>query len=253
MKLIKELRSRFGAILADAANASSNWENRPYHFYLIFGQIDEKESPWITDNWKSDFESYFDLLIKQTENIKETGIRAVKYKPEKRVSKKDNKEFIYHSDIKLGRLKWDEKSHEKWTTPDNIESHFLNFELWNPIWTICDKRQSPPDIYITISNERDFEKERDLKFGYFIVVAIGTNLKIDSKPILKALSERINAKATILKTRKWGKPEKAGRWTFGNWIQDTFSNGIYDGKNMHEFDFDKLEFEPVWEVIYRQR
>jgi hypothetical protein len=67
------------------------------------------------------------------------------------------------------------------------------------------------------------------------------------------LSERINAKATILKTRKWGKPEKAGSWTFGNWIQDTFSNGIYREKNMHKFDFEELEFEPVWEVIYRQR
>jgi hypothetical protein len=253
MKLIKELRNRFSDIFVDATNASSSWENRPYDFYLIFGQIDENESPWITAKWKSDFEPYFGLLIKQTENIRETGIRAVKYKPEKRVSKEDNKEFIYHSDIKLGRLKWDEKSHEKWTISDKIESHFLNFELWNPIWTICDKRQSPPDIYITISNERDFEKERDIKFGYFIVVAIGKNLKIDSKPILKALSERINAKATILKTRKWGKPEKAGSWTFGNLIQDTFSSGIYEGKNMHEFDFDKLEFEPVWEVIYRQR
>lgn len=253
MKLIHELRNKIAGIFADATNASSSWKNRPYDFYLIFGQIDDNESPWITANWKSDFEPYFDLLIKQTENIKETGIRAVKYKPEKRISKKDNKEFIYHSDIKLGRLKWDEKSHEKWTTPDSMESHFVNFELWNPIWTICDKRQSPPDIYITISNERDFEKERDIKFGYFIVIAIGENLKIDSKPILKALSERINAKATILKTRKWGQPEQAGSWTFGNSIQDTFSSGIYEKKNMHEFDFDKLQFEPVWEVIYRQR
>lgn len=252
MKLIQELRNRFSDIFADATNANSSWGNRPYDFYLIFGQIDDDKSPWITTNWKSDFEPYFDLLIKQTQNIRETGIRVVKYKPEKRISKKDNEEFIYHSEIKLGQLKWDEKSHAKWTIPDNMESNFLNFELWNPIWTICDKRQSPPDIYITISNERDFEKKRDIKFGYFIVIAIGKNLKIDSKTIIKALSERINAKATILKTRKWGKAEKAGCWTFGNSIQDTFSSGIYERENMHEFDFDKLKFEPVWEVIYRQ-
>jgi hypothetical protein len=229
------------------------WDNRPYDFYLIFGQNDESKSPWIAANWKSDFEPYFDLLIKQVDNAKETGIRAIKYKPEKRVSKKDNKEFIYHSDVKLGRLKWDEKSHKKWTTPNNVENFFLSFELWTPIWTICDKRQSPPEIYITISNERDFENKRDIKFGYFIVVAIAKNLKLDSKPILKDLSERINSRATILKTRKWGKTEKAGNWTFVNWIQDTFSNGIYKGKNLHSFDFDELEFEPIWEVIYRQK
>jgi hypothetical protein len=228
-------------------------DNRPYDFYLIFGQNEEGKWPWITNNWKSDFEPYFDLLIKQVDNGKETGIRAIKYKPEKRVSKKDNQEFIYFSEVKLGRLKWDEKSHEKWTIQNNVDNYFLNFELWTPIWTICDKKQSTPDIFITISNERDFENKRDIKFGYFIVVAIAKSLKLDSKPILRELSEKIESKITILKTRKWGKPEKAGNWTFVNWIQDTFSNGIYKGKNLHSFDFDELEFEPIWEVIYRQK
>jgi len=228
------------------------WESRPYDFYLIFGQTDENKSPWITTNWKSDFEPYFDMLIKQAGNAKDTGIRAIKYKPETRVSKKDNKEFVYHSDIKLGRLKWDDKSHEKWTTPNNVENYFLNFELWTPIWTICEKRQSPPDIFITISNERDFEDKREIQFGYFIVIAIAKNLKLNSKPILRELSERTSPKATILKTRKWGKTEKAGNWTFVNWIQDTFSNGIYKGQSLHSLDFNELEFEPIWEVIYKK-
>lgn len=252
MKLIKELGSKFADLYDSLTNADSSW-CRQYDFYLIFGQKDPNKSPWITNNWKSDFEPYFDLLIKQSKNLKQTGIRAIKYKPEKRVSKKDNKEFIYHTDIKLGRLKWDEKSHEKWTVDNNLENYFLNFELWTPIWTICDKKQTAPDIYITISNERDFENKRDIKFGYFIVVSIAKSLKLDSKPILRELSEKINSKATILKTRRWDKPENAGNWTFVNWIQDTFSNGIYEGKNLHSFDFDKLEFEPIWEVIYRQK
>ncbi len=49
-----------------------------------------------------------------------------------------------------------------------------------------------------------------MKFGYFIVVAIAKNLKIDSKVALKEMSERMNSKATIVKARKWGRPEKAG-------------------------------------------
>jgi len=253
MKSIKELGNKFISLYDNLTNAESSWENRQYDFYLIFGQTDENKSPWITANWKSDFEPYFDLLVKQNEILKETGIKATKYKPEKRISKKENKEFVYHSDIKLGRLKWDEKSHEKWTIASNTENYFLDFELWSPIWTICEKRQSPPEIYISISNERDFENKRDIKFGYFIVVAIAKSLKLDSKPILKELSERINSKATILKTRRWGKPEKAGNWTFVNWIQDTFSNGIYKEKNLHSFDFDDLEFEPIWDVIYRHK
>ena len=78
-------------------------------------------------------------------------------------------------------------------------------------------------------------------------------MKIDSKPVLKELSERINSKATILKTRKWGSADKVGDWTFVNWIQDTFSNGIYKGQDLHSFDFTELEFKPVWEVVHRQK
>lgn len=229
MKSIKELGNKFINLYENLTNADSSWENRQYDFYLIFGQTEENKSPWVTTNWKSDFEPYFDLLIKQNVILKETGIRVTKYKSEKRISKKENEEFVYHSDIKLGRLKWDEKSHEKWTMTNTTEKYFLDFELWSPIWTICEKRQSPPEIYISISNERDFENKRDIKFGYFIVVAIAKSLKLDSKPIMKELSEKINSKATILKTRRWGKPEKAGNWTFVNWIQDTFST-VYTKK-----------------------
>ncbi len=252
MKITKELGQKFVNLFDNLTNADSNW-NRKYNFYLIFGQTDENKSPWKADIWKSDFEPYFDLLIKQTENFRDIGIKAIKYKTEKRIYKKTNKEFITHSDIKLGRLKWDEKSHEKWTIANNIENYFLRFELWKPNWTICEKQQTPPDIYITISNERDFKNKRDVKFGYFIVVAIAKNLKTDPNPILSELSEKINSKATILQTRRWNKPENAGNWTFANWIQDTFSNGIYKGQNLHNFNFEELEFEPIFQVIYRQK
>jgi len=253
MSLIKKARQLISDKLDALSQLDIGWSNRPYHFYLIFGQNEENKSPWIKSNWEENFEPYFDLLIRQTKTPNETGIRAIKYKPENRIAKKDNKEFTYHSEIKLGRLKWDSKSHDKWTTQNNIDNYFLNFELWTPIWTVCEKRASPPDIFITISNERDFENKRHIQFGYFIIVAIAKNLKIDSKPILRELSEKINSKVTVLKTRKWGKPENSGNWTFVNWIQDTFSNGIYKEQNLHSFDFDELEFEPVWEVIYRQK
>jgi hypothetical protein len=252
MKIIKELGNKFVELYDSITNTDSSWD-RLYDFYLIFGQTDENNSPWVTTNWKSNFEPHFDSLIKQIGNSNDTGIRAVKYKPEKRISKKDNEEFTYHADVKLGRLKWNEKSHEKWTIPNNIEYYFSNFELWNPIWTICDKRQSPPDIYITISNERDFENKRNVEFGYFIVIAIAKNLKINSKSILEELSKKINSKATILKKRRWSKPETVGNWTFVNWIQDTFSNGIYKGQNLHLIDFDSIEFEPTWELIHREK
>lgn len=245
------LLNKFSNLYNSLTKTDYGW-NRIYDFYLIFGQTDENKFPWITSNWKSDFEPYFDTLIKKTENSKETGIRAVKYIPEKRFSK-NNEEFIYHTEVKLGRLKWDEKSHDKWTIPDNTENYFQNFELWTPIWTICEKKQSPPDIYITISNQQDFENKTNVQFDYFIVIAIAKDLKIDSKTIVKELSEKINSKATILKTRRWNKPEKAGNWTFRNAIQDTFTSGLYQDKNIQDFEFNELIFEPEWEIIYREK
>jgi hypothetical protein len=250
MSIIEKAKQSISNKLDALSQLEIGWDNRPYDLYLIFGQNEESKFPWIKSNWAVNFEPYFDLLLKQTETFKETGIRAIKYKPEKRITKKDNQEFIYHSEMKLGRLKWDINSHEKWTTLNIADSYFLNFELWTPIWTVCEKRGSPPDIFISISNERDFKNKRDIQFGYFIVVAIAKDLRIDSKQILRELSEKINSKITVLKTRKWGKPEKAGNWTFVNGIQDTFSSGIYEGQNLHTLNFNELEFQPVWEIIY---
>lgn len=250
--MLKKLGNKFVRIYDNLTNADSGWD-RKYDFCLIFGQTEETKSPWKSNIWKSDFEPYFDLLIKQTENLKENGIKVLKYNVENRISKKNNKEFKYHSEIKLGKLKWDEKSHDKWTIADRIDNQFLNFEFWKPIWTICDKKQMPPDIFITISNERDINNKRNIKFGYFIVIAIAKNLNIDFKPILSDLSEKINSKATIVKTRRWSKPEKAGDWTFGNSIQDTFSNGIYKSQDVHNFEFDQLNFEPEFEIIYKHK
>ena len=103
------------------------------------------------------------------------------------------------------------------------------------------------------SNERNFDNQRDLQFGYFIVIAVAENLNIEAKSIISELSQKVNAKAAVLKKRKWGTPEKAGKWIFKNGIQDTFSTGIYEEKDLHHLNFGELEFEPVWEIIYQEK
>lgn len=251
--MIEKVINLFKSIYDEYNQPDNGWYYKPYDFYLIFGQQEESQSPWIKSNWESNFEPYFDKLIKQTEDANKTGVRVLRYKPEKRIAKKDKKEFIYHSEIKLGRLNWDSKSHCKWTIESNLGNFFRDIEIWTPRWTICETRDSPPDIFITITNERDFEEKRRIKFGYFIVIAIAKNLKIDSRPVIKEMSEKINSKATVVKARKWGKPDKSGNWKFVNWIQDTGSNGIYQEQNLHAFDFEEIKFEPVWEIIYKEK
>jgi len=251
--MIEKVKNLIKSKLDKFNQLDNGWNNRPYDFYLIFGQNDESQSPWIKSNWENNFEPYFNELIKRTGIANKTGIRAVKYKLEKGIAKKDKNEFVYHSEINMGRLNWDSKSHNLWTIESNLKNYFQKIEIWTPRWTICENRDSPPDIFITISNERDYEDRREIKFGYFIVVAVAKNLRIDSKPVLKEMSEKINSKATIVRARKWGKPEKLGNWTFLNWIQDTFSNGIYEERNLHSYDFEELIFEPIWEIIHKEK
>jgi hypothetical protein len=248
-----KLSDRISSFYEKLTNADLSWTNRPYDFYLLFGEKDETQSPWIKSNWNSNFKPYFDAILNQTAANKEVGIRVNKYKAEKRISQKDNKEFIYHSEIKLGRLKWDDKSHDKWTIENDKEEYFQSLELWSPIWTVCEKRQTPPEVFISISNQRDFENSRDIQFGYFMVIAIAKSLNIETKSILQELAEKANTKAAILKKRRWGIPEKEEKWNFENGIQDTFSNGIYNEHDLHTLNFDDLEFEPVWEIIYPQK
>ena len=233
-------------------NADLSWKNRSYDFYLLFGDEDASKSPWLKWNWNSNFKPYFDAIINQVGDNKKIGIRVNKYKIETKISRKDNKEFIYHSEIKLGRLKWDDKSHDKWTIENANEEYFQNFEIWSPIWTVCEKCNTPPEIFISISNERNFDNSRNIQFGYFIVIAIAKSLNVDIKSILFELSKKVNAKATIIKKRRWGIAEKEGKWIFRNGIQDTFSSGIYE-EDLHILKFEELEFEPVWEIIYQNK
>jgi hypothetical protein len=253
MTFIKKIKKDLTDLYDKLSQADKNWQNRPYEFYLILGQNESDKFPWIKSNWDSSFEPYFDFLLKQTVNFDQTGIRVTKLAPEKRIAKKDKKEFTYLSEIKLGKLRWDSTSHSKWTIMDNTDSYFQSFELWAPIWTVCEKRDFPPEIYISITNQNNFEKDKKIQFGYFVVIAVAKNLNIDTKQIIKELSVKINSRITVVKTRRWGMPENVGDWTFVNWIQDTFVGGIYKGENIHSFNLNELKFEPVWEIIYREK
>jgi hypothetical protein len=227
--------------------------NRPYDYYIIFGQEDESYSPWLKSVWHSKVEPHLNRLLEQSAHIGETGIHVMKHKRLVGVDKKTKEEFAYYTDAeKLGRLTWNSKSHEKWTLATNAEEFFFNFELWTPRKTICDKTDSTPDVLIRLSNARNFDNTSPIQYGYTIIVAIAQIAQIDSKSIIKELSESINAKATVLRTRRWGKPETAGKWKWHNWIPDTYSAPTYEEKFLDVLEFDELPFEPAFEVIYKR-
>jgi len=223
---------------------SKDFLKRKYGFYLFFGETEDNQLPWKNDIWDSQIEPLIDKILVKSPDYKNTGIRVLKYQ------KQPNSDC--YKDLKLGRLRWEKKSHEKWTVQNENDILFQHFELWTPIWTMCEKSSFAPDIFITINNEEDFTKNKDRQFNVFAVLAIATDLNADCKEAILELSKKLHSKKTVFQTRKWseGKKDKEKNWIFHNWIQDTFSNGIYRDGNLHNFNFKDIVFEPYWETVY---
>jgi hypothetical protein len=226
---------------------NSGWNKRVYHFYLIFGEIINGKEPWFEEEWSNNFQPLFDKIIQISLNSKDTGLRVLEYK-------KINETDKYYKEYKLGKLRWDEKSHNKWTLKNNDPRLFAHFESWTPLWTICEKNNLSPDIYFSISNEANIYESR--QFDTLVTLAISDDIgKIPMELILK-LSKIFNSKKTVYNKRKWGEGKKDDmrKWYFINSILDSDSLGIYKDKdiknlNIHTIDFNKIVFEPYWEII----
>jgi hypothetical protein len=197
------------------------WSKRRYRFYLILGEVQD-DKPWHSNEWNEIYEPLLSQILNHSPECKNTGVRVLEYK-------KDNIDSEYYKELKLGRLRWDKKSHQKWTMEAKSEIKFNHFESWTPIWTICDKTNSAPDIFVSIQNEEVYKKRLNLQFDIFMVIAIAEDLNIDCNSIIVELSKKSKSKITICHTRQWseGKKDKDKNWKFYNWIQDTYSNGIY--------------------------
>ncbi len=223
-------------------NDYKDWSYRKYSFNLFFCESTDGNLPWNYQVWDKHIEPLIDEILKQSPEYKNTGIRVLKYQKQG--------DSNYYKDLKLGRLRWDKKSHEKWTVREEDNIHFDQFELWTPIWTICERLDFPPDIFIKIENEKKINDNRDKQFDVFMILAIATDLNIEYKDMIVELSKRMGSLKTVSQIRKWSKSNKDKNWTFHNWIQDTWTNGIYKGQSLHDFDFDKIVFEPYWEIVY---
>jgi hypothetical protein len=223
---------------------------RKYHFYIIFSEIIDNKIVWSKTDWANIFEPLFQEILNISPDFKNTGVRVLAYK-------RENEQSEYFTDVKFGRLKWDNKSHEKWTVDNNTNFNFANFESWTPIWTICEKNDAAPDIYVSVSNEHSTNKNISCQFDVFTVIAIAEDLNSNCRDLIIELSKQLNSKRTVCNIRLWseGKKDKSKNWEFINWIQDTDSYGIYknyESNNLHETDFQDIEFEPYWETIYKK-
>jgi len=226
--------------------ASVSWA-REYDFYLFFCKTENGQYPWNRDVWNNHIQPVIDKIITNSPHYKDTALKVFKYE-------KPN-DIEYYKEVKSGRLRWNSKSHDKWTISDKEDIYFGSMELWTPIWTECDKKQLPPDIFLKIENEEFNYKHKELQFNIFVILAVARDLNIHCNETIAELSEALFSLQTVCQLRRWDKPktDKEKNWTFSNWVQDTTSNGIYRNKGLHNFDFNDIVFEePFWQTIYRK-
>jgi len=228
-----------------------NFNARQFRFYLIFGNENENNEPWKEENWKNIYEPSFRQILNFSNYFDKTALRVLEYS-------KKNKDDQFFSVEKLGKLTWNDKSHQKWVIKTNDDKKFRHFASWTPIWTICEKINNSPDIYISIWNEiPSFNKSsnHNMNFNFLITIGIAVDLEIHCTEIIQNLSQKINAKRTVFNTRPWGKGklDETETWEFINSIQDTISYGIYkkgETADIHNIPFNDLQFEPYWEIIH---
>ncbi len=224
-----------------------NWDNKKYHFYLLFVDVIKGKEPWTKKEWDDNIQPVFNKIIQLSIHYKKTSLDVLAYK------QRPNSE--YFDKVKFGKLEWDEKSFNKWTiSDDNKDLNFHALNCWTPRRAECEKTDSPPDIYFNIWNEKRLPLKDKIKFDSMLVIAISEELDYKASEEILELSKILNTKRTVYKIRPWGRiqdPEKKDKWIFINSIQDTNSFGIYRGGSLdiHDIKFEELEFEPYWTSI----
>lgn len=222
---------------------------RKFDFYIIFGDIQNNLPLWSKELWIAKTEPLLRQLLELSTSKDNTGVRVLEYDC-KSVTEK------YMSEVKLGKLKWDEKSHEKWTLKQNDTELFSHFQSWTPIWSVCEKIDKSPDVYIAISNEKRLSlgDDKGYQFDYLIIIAVAKDLNYETKSTVKNIASALQAKKTIYSERTWGrgKIDKTGQWDYRTSIQDISSYGLYknhEALDLHDIEFTEIEFTPYWEVI----
>lgn len=216
-----------------------------YRFYLVFSTNEKGRTPWHKSEWYSRVEPVLQRLISASAHRKDLSIKVQSVEDDK----------PYFKDIKHGRLGWKKESFDKWTLSDESKAIVCEVEIVVPRHSVCERMEMNPDIFISMQTENPLSTRTGMAqfhFDVFTVVAVKADLDLDHQSQMVEFSKAMNAEITIYRNRSWDSGLKRGNWTFSNGIMGTWTNGIYKGRSLHEFDLSELQFEPVFEVIYKK-
>lgn len=209
--------------------------------YDVFVLLAAPDAPglWQSDQW-TPFAAALAPVLAQTRSEGKgrgkAGVRSHQYNPQGKL-------------IAFGRMGWDDKSQARWTHgPDTSGARFMSLEAWAPTWTVCEKDDLAPDLFISLFNEPLLNAAgRPLLFGQRLVCAIATDLGADAAATMRqamtALARQQQAPVFLHARRPWGKAALGG---FGSAIQDLALTDLFKLGDVHARPLDASTFRGQW-------
>lgn len=210
---------------------------RDYAVYLLLAAPDAP-GLWNAAQWMP-FAAAITPVVAQARGGK-AAVRSHQYNPKGR-------------SIPFGRLGWNDKSHAKWAhTPATSDARFMSLEAWAPAWTVCEKENQAPDLFLALANESLLGLPgKTLQFSQRLVCAIATDMGDDAAATLRlALAQLATQQQAVLfaHTRcQWGHPSGYGGFTRA--IQDILIGGLFRQDDPHAQPLDAAAFQQTWTRI----
>lgn len=206
--------------------------------YEVFLLLAAPASPglWQQEQW-TPFADAVNGIVAQARG--KGAVRSLQYNPAGKL-------------IAFGRMGWDARGHAKWThTPATTDARFMSLEAWAPAWTICEKDDLAPDLFISLFNEDYLNHAgKPLLFGQRLVCAVATDLGQEAAATLRAalaqLAARQAAPVFTHARRPWGKAMLGG---FSSAIQDLALTDLFKPGDVHARPLDAATFRGNWEML----
>ena len=210
--------------------------SRDYEVFLLLAAPDAAPL-WNAAQW-TPFAASLDGLIAQARG--KAGVRSHQYNPKGKP-------------IPFGRLGWNATSHAKWThTAETTEARFMSLEAWAPTWTVCEKDDQAPDVFLALANESLLGLAgKRLQFSQRLVCAIAADMGPQAAATLQAalaqLAARQDAVVFARTHRQWGRASAYGGFTAA--IQDMLIGGLFRQDDPHARPLDDATFREAWERL----
>ena len=127
----------------------------------------------------------------------------------------------------------------------------MTVEVWAPTWSLCEKDDQAPDVFLALANESLLGRAgKPLQFGQRLVCAIATDMGPEAAATLRQALVQLAAQQDAVffahTRRQWGRAAYGG---FTGAIQDMLIGGLFQPDDPHARPLDADTFRETWSLL----